>query len=84
MTIGENMKMARLRKWVTQKELSERSGVHVNSIGAYERGKSTPTVETACKLAKALGMTLDEYVNGSKLENREKMCYNKVHRNIDF
>lgn len=52
------LEMAR-RKW-TQTELAKQSGVAQTTISAIYRGTSEPTLSTAAKIAKALGISLDE------------------------
>lgn len=38
-------------------QLSDKSGVSVDSIRQYLRGETAPLFETACKLSEALGCT---------------------------
>ena len=38
-------------------QLSDKSGVSVDSIRQYLRGETVPLFETACKLSEALGCT---------------------------
>lgn len=42
---------------MTPEQLSDKSGVSVDSVRQYLRGETVPLLETACKLAKALGCT---------------------------
>lgn len=42
---------------MTAEQLSDKSGVSVDSVRQYLRGETVPLLETACKLAKALGCT---------------------------
>lgn len=72
MTIGEAAKEARLRKGFSIQELSEKSGVTLNSIYRLENDKNTPLLSTVELLADALGMSIDEYVGhtpGGKTDN---------------
>lgn len=55
-----SLKDLRVAKGYTQDELSKLSGVNRANIGSYEIGDSGMTLETAYKLAKALGCTIDE------------------------
>ncbi|MCI9093144.1 MAG: helix-turn-helix transcriptional regulator [Coprobacillus sp.] len=58
MSVGENIRKIRKEKGLTQKQLSELSGVHEVQIRRYETNKSImPKVETISKLAKALCVT---------------------------
>ena len=42
---------------MTPEQLSDKSGVSVDSVRQYLRGETVPLLETACKLAEALGCT---------------------------
>ena len=57
-----NLKVIRKQKGMTQEALSAFSGVNRVSIAKYETGKSDPSLETAVKLANALGVTVDELI----------------------
>lgn len=54
--IGLVLKNKRKIKNMTQKELSEESGISQISIGYYERGQRRPKLEQILKLARALDM----------------------------
>jgi putative transcriptional regulator len=45
---------------MTQAELAERIGMTRQSVIAIERGRYSPSLEAAFKIARALGVTLDE------------------------
>lgn len=62
MTIGESMRAARERAGLTRRQLSERSGVHVLTIGKQERDESVPRLLNVIDLADSLGITIDEYI----------------------
>lgn len=47
---------------LTQQELATASGVTYVSIGRYERGERVPDINTAAKLAVALGCTVDDLI----------------------
>ena len=57
----------RLRKnlGLSQEELAERVGVHLNTISQWENGIYAPKTEKIKKLAKALNVTELELLNGS-------------------
>lgn len=54
------VKVLREGKRLTLKELEELSGVDGSLINRIENGKVTPRVDTAVKLARALGVSVDE------------------------
>ncbi len=39
---------------MTQRELAEKSGLHITSLGAYERGERTPKLDSLARLCFAL------------------------------
>jgi transcriptional regulator with XRE-family HTH domain len=60
MSFGRNLSGARKEKGLTQEELVKISGVAISQIRRYEADKSSPTLHVATKLAKALGVSIDE------------------------
>ncbi|EMG9622369.1 helix-turn-helix transcriptional regulator [Listeria monocytogenes] len=65
MTAGENMKLIRVKKSMTQAKLADVSGVPQTTISGIEGGK-TPTLIIAKKLADALGVTTDDLLKESE------------------
>ena len=57
-----NMKIARLRKGITQSELAEKIGINSIMISRYEVGTATPKIDVIKKIAEVLGVTIDELV----------------------
>lgn len=57
-----NIKPRRKAVRMTQQKLAKKIGVSLITIGRYERGERVPSIETAAKIAKALGCTIDELV----------------------
>jgi len=54
------LKAARVRRSMSQKHLSVRTGINVNSIRLYEACHCGPRIENADKLATALGVSFEE------------------------
>lgn len=72
MTIGEAARKARVGKGFSIQELSDLSGVTLNSIYRLENDRNTPLISTVELLADALQMSIDEYVGhtpGGKTDN---------------
>jgi len=58
-----NLKIARIKKGITQKELAKIAGVSSErDISRYEKGDVTPPLHRLCKMADYLGVTLDYLV----------------------
>ena len=55
-----NLKAPRKAKNLTQAQLSSLTNVSQGKICEYESGKTLPRLDTAAKLAKALGCSLDQ------------------------
>lgn len=58
-----NLKRIRINKNMTQVELSDKTGITQQNISAYEQGKNIPLLDSAAKIADALGVTLDDLVS---------------------
>ena len=52
--IGERLRALRLAAGLTQEQLAERADKHTTYIGQLERGEKNATIESLCKLARAL------------------------------
>jgi transcriptional regulator with XRE-family HTH domain len=64
LTIGRNIKKLREEKGVSQDNLSKLADISLNTVVKIELDQSpNPTLETIQKLAKALGVSLDDLVN---------------------
>lgn len=59
--LGQLLSEKRKDRKMTQKELSEKSGVHFSHIGAIENGKHNSSIETLEMLLKPLGISLSEF-----------------------
>ena len=78
MSFGRNLANFRKEKGLTQEDLVKKSGVAISQIRRYEADKSSPTLDVVTRLARALGVSLDELafdqttgVAASKLMDRE-------------
>ena len=56
---NENLKEARLKSGLSQKDLSENKGVAKSTYSLYESGKREPNVDTIKKIASALNVSAD-------------------------
>ena len=59
-----NIKQLRKLRGITQEELSERMGVHENTIRLWEKGIREPRLSDMAKLCEVLGCTESELLNG--------------------
>ena len=66
MNIGTRIMELRCKSDLTQAELANLSGASQRAISAYEQGERLPNVKTIGKLAKAFGLTFNEFIDGVK------------------
>ncbi len=61
-----NMKLARIKKEMSQAKLAELIEVHVKVISRYETGVNYPTVATLLKLSEVLEVSVDHLLGVEK------------------
>lgn len=61
---GRNLAAARRRSGLSQEEAAVRASLHRTEIGLLERGQRTPRIDTAIKLAGAVGVPCAELFDG--------------------
>ena len=54
----------RKQRELTQQQMADAVGIHVNQIKRYESGTTQPTLEALVKIAKSLHISLDDLVFG--------------------
>lgn len=64
MALSDSMKKIRESRGITTVELAEVVGVAQPMITRYENGSRIPNVITALAIAKRLGVTVEQLVNG--------------------
>lgn len=63
--LGRQIRMARLEREWTLKDLSETSGVSVSQLSSIERGAHLPSIESLLAVAAALGTAPSEWLKGA-------------------
>jgi transcriptional regulator with XRE-family HTH domain len=58
--IGKKIKKARQKADMTQADVAEKAGIHVNYFARIERGEENPSIEIIEKIAKALKVKSSE------------------------
>ena len=58
-TIALRLKLLRQLFGLTQKELSEKSGISVSTISKYENGIPVPKINVMLRLARSYGVSVD-------------------------
>lgn len=67
-TIAKRIRLIRLAKEMTQKELSKATGINRVTIAKYETGKLLPTSGALVALAEALDCRVDEILIKDQLK----------------
>lgn len=65
MEIGKRLAQVRETKGLTQESLARAAGWSVAHLSKVERGIHAPNLEPICRIARYVGMTLDELVYGA-------------------
>lgn len=60
MTLGDQVRAARVRKKLSQLELAQRAGVRPEVVSRIETGKSPGSLGSLYKIAPHLDLTIDE------------------------
>jgi transcriptional regulator with XRE-family HTH domain len=61
---GQNLRQARRAAGLSQEEVGIGASLHRTEIGLLERGERIPRIDTAIKLAGAVGVSVPELVDG--------------------
>lgn len=69
MKLHTNLKRLRTERGLREVDLASRAGIREADVIRFERGKNVPRIETAAKLALALGVTLDELVGYQPMQH---------------
>ena len=60
--IGQRISRIRKEKGVTQAELAKKCGISMQQISEWERGYRNPKISNAEKIARALGVSVNELI----------------------
>ena len=65
--LGAKIRELRKNMGISQEELGFRAGIHPNYVGSVERGERNIAVDNTHRIAKALGVTVEELMVKAKL-----------------
>ena len=65
---ASNLRKIRLSKNLSQEQLAELSGLHRTYVGSVERGERNISIDNVEALAKALGVSAAELLDGAKFK----------------
>lgn len=61
---GDNIRAARKRAGMSQRELAEKIGVKPSAVCQWEKGDTCPSYPNLLSMSIALGVTVDEILKG--------------------
>jgi len=64
--LGDRVRQRRAELNMSQENLAHRSGLNRSYIGSLEAGQRNPSLETICRLAKALKVDAADLVRGAQ------------------
>lgn len=70
MMIAEKIKLVRTQKGFSQEELAEKTNLSLRTIQRVENGKSDPRGNTIIRIADALNVTIDTFIDSQMEENK--------------
>lgn len=70
--MGQRLQRLRQDKGLSQSQLAKRAGVPVGTLKNWEQDRREPLLDTAAKIAVALGISLDELAGIDKPAKRKK------------
>lgn len=79
--IGEKLRNLRTSKKLSLKQVSERLGISVSSLSAYELNEKNPSYKNLLKLARLYGVSCDYLIGNT--ENRTLDVSSLTDREID-
>lgn len=68
---GERLRQARIEAGITQAEMAERSGVHIQYVSRVERGQRNLTLSTMAKLAAVVGRSVSDMLREPEVPQGE-------------
>ena len=70
--IGNNVKLLRKKKKISQKEMAERNGISVSQYQRIEAGLANVSIKTLVKVASYLGVGVDLLVYGEEIKKQNQ------------
>lgn len=83
MTFAQRLETLRLSKGFTQEEIAKLVNISQPSYCAYERGYNLPHKNTQIQLAKVLGVTVEQLMNGETVSSADAEEVEDTERSFD-
>lgn len=82
-TLGKRIREARLKKKMTQEQLSEKANIGLYYFGEVERGVKTPSLKVFVAIADALGVSTDSLLRDS-VSTGNMYVNNEITKKLDI
>jgi len=83
MTLGENIKIVRMQKKMSQAELAKSANVHQKNISKYENDGVVPSALTLKEIARVLDVTTDFLLGSEKDDVVKDVTLLKFFKEVD-
>ena len=74
MSVGKRILRLRLERQLTQRDISEETGLAVSYLSRLENGRITPTIPTLSKIAQALGVDVTAFFGQETHTDTDDKC----------
>lgn len=74
MSVGKRILRLRLERQLTQRDISEETGLAVSYLSRLENGRITPTIPTLSKIAQALGVDVTAFFGQEAQADTDDKC----------
>jgi DNA-binding XRE family transcriptional regulator len=74
MSVGKRILRLRLERQLTQRDISEETGLAVSYLSRLENGRITPTIPTLSKIAHALGVDVTAFFGQETPSDTDDRC----------
>ena len=83
MTLGESLKRFRKERKLTQKQVSEATGINLRLYQGYESGQTNPATSTIISIADTFNVPLDYLVGRGDTKSDGESYLLNTYRNLD-
>jgi transcriptional regulator with XRE-family HTH domain len=83
MSVGENIKKARIEAGLTQLQLAEKINTVYQQIGYWESGRREPRLAQISRIACALGVSMDYLIERNMEYDSPRFPFNSVHAKLE-
>lgn len=71
-SVGENIRLFRDKRSLTQERLAELAGIHRISLSLIESGRQRPSLDTATAIARVLEVSVDDLLQAPVTPNNRR------------